>query len=711
MEVRFQLLTTPSLGARRLTMLQTKSVLERHAPTMVTPISCANEASRLASLRSLGVLDTPPEAEFDALVRAAAAVCDVPVSLISLVDVDRQWFKANYGLAGATETPREIAFCAQTVARGDLFEVEDAAAHPMFTGNPLVIGEPHIRFYAGAPVRLADGAVVGTLCVIDRRPRRLDPQQREVLKQLAVAAAQALEGRRAVAEMRMASEALAESEARFRTLSEHAPLGVFHTDASGFCTYTNPRWQQIYGLSLDQGLGEGWTKTLHPSDKDLVWRTWQAAAVAGRDFDMEFRILRADREVRTVRGQARAVEDVAGGISGYVGSVEDVTRRKQLEAFLDRTGRLAGVGGWELDLGTNSLTWSDQTKRIHEVAQDHTPTVEEAIDSYAPEAREVISRAVQAGIDHAQPWDLELPLTTAAGRSIWVRTLGEAEFEGGKAVRLIGAIKDITETRLRSMELQREHTLRMQVEHHAAETERLLAERSQMLDILAHEVRQPLNNASAALQSAAGALSTVDDQAAAPRLSRAQSVLSQVLSSIDNTLAVASLLARPDPIERDDTDIDALLAVTIADMPPAERDRVRIERSTSLRTASMDMSLLRLALRNLLSNALRYSAAGTAVVLHLADSDEPLALLIDVGDEGPGLPATSLPRLFERGSHRNAGGESALVPKRENTGQGLGLGLYIVRRVMELHGGTVSVLRNSPQGVTMRLTIVQPLGD
>jgi PAS domain S-box-containing protein len=678
---------------------------------MNSRVDQSNEASRVSSLHALGVLDTPPEAEFDALVRAAAAVCEVPVSLISLLDLERQWFKANYGLPGVNQTPREIAFCVQTVTRGELFEVEDASEHPLFSGNPLVIGEPHIRFYAGAPVRLSGGAVVGTLCVIDRKPRRLAPQQREVLTQLALAASHALEGRRAVAEVRRAAEALAESEARFRTLSEHAPLGVFHTDADGLCTYTNPRWQQIYGLSLEQSLGDGWSQTLHPSDRDLVWRSWQTAATEGRDFDMEFRIHRPDRDVRTVRGQAKAVKDLAGGISGYVGSVEDVTRRKQLEVFLDRTGRLAGVGGWELDLGTNVLTWSDQTKRIHEVAAEYTPSVEQAVEFYAPEARAVISSAVKAGVQLGQPWDLELPLTTASGRLIWVRTLGEADIHGGKAVRLIGAIKDVTETRLRRDELEREHALRLQIEHHAAETERLLSERSQMLDILAHEVRQPLNNASAALQSAAGALSAIDDQGASPRLSRAQSVLSQVLSSIDNTLAVASLLARPDPIERDDTDIDALLAVTIADMPPAERDRVRIERSTSLRTASMDMSLMRLALRNLISNALRYSTPGAAVIVHLADSDEPLALVIDVRDEGPGIPASSLPHLFERGFQQNTGRNTALVPKRENLGHGLGLGLYIVRRVMELHGGTVSLLRNTPQGVTMRLTVVQPLGD
>jgi PAS domain S-box-containing protein len=670
-----------------------------------------DEASRLESLHALEALDTPPEAEFDALVSAAAAVCNVPIALISLVDGERQWFKANHGLPGVTETRREVAFCAHTVAKGDLLEVEDAATDPRFAANPLVLAAPHIRFYAGAPVRLKDGAVVGTLCVIDRTPRRLDVQQREVLIQLALAVAQALQGRRASMLARQTADALVESEARFRALSEHAPLGVFHTDASGACTYTNPRWQEIYGLTLAQSLGPGWAESLHPSDRDAVFASWLKAAQSGAEFDMEFRILRPDRSVRTVHSRARGVRDAAGHVSGYVGSVEDISRRRQLEVFLDRTGRMAGVGCWEVDLNMNRVTWSDQTKRIHEVPDDYVPTVEAGIDFYAPEARSAIAEAVQAGIEHGRHWDLELPMITAKGNRIWVRALGEAEFDGGKAVRLIGAFKDVTESRGRRLALQDEHSLRLQVERQAAETEQLLRERSEMLNILAHEVRQPLNNASAALQGAASALSGMLDQPASPRLARAQVVLSQVLSSIDNTLAVASLLARPDPIERDDTDIDTLLNVTIADLPAHDRQRIQIDRRTSLRTASMDMSLMRLALRNLLTNALRHGAAGSLVHIHLADSDEPLALLIEVADAGSGISDTALPRLFERGAHRRVPGEPAAAEAPHRGGRGLGLGLYIVRRVMVLHGGSVALTRNTPQGVTIRLAIVQPSGD
>lgn len=677
-----------------------------------------DEASRLQSLHALDVLDTPPEAEFDALVRAAAAVCNVPMAMISLVDEHRQWFKANHGLPGVTESPREVAFCACTVAKGELFEVEDAATDPRFADNPLVLGSPHIRLYAGAPVRLRDGAVVGALCVLDRVPRRLDAQQREVLTQLALAAAQALEGRRAAILAHQTAVALMDSEARFRLLSEHAPLGIFHTDAQGACTYTNPRWQEIYGLTLAQSLGSGWTESLHPSDRDAVYNTWLKAALEGAEADMEFRILRPDQSTRTVHVRAKAIRDASGRITGYVGSVEDVTRRKQLEALLDRTGRFADVGGWELDLRTRVLTWSGQTKRMHEVADDYEPTVEAAIHFYQPQARSVITEAVQICIEQGRPWELELPLITATGRTIWVRTLGEAECEDGKAVRLIGAARDVTDDRMRRLDLQNEHSLRLQIERHATQTERLLDERSEMLNILAHEVRQPLNNASAALQSAASVLVGTQDQPASPRLARAQLVLSQVMGSIDNTLAVASLLARPDPIERVDTDVDMLLDVTIADLPAHDRERIKLERFTSVRTASMDMSLIRLALRNLLSNALRHSAgnqANSSVCIQLADSDDPLALIIDVADSGTGISEHALPRLFQRGAHRRMPAQTTTdqvsVSSADDKGKGLGLGLYIVHRVMELHGGSVALVRNTPQGVTMRLTIVQPLGD
>ncbi|OYU45970.1 MAG: hypothetical protein CFE44_04665 [Burkholderiales bacterium PBB4] len=160
-----------------------------------------DEVSRLASLKSLGVLDSGPEDEFVALVRVASTVCGVPISLISLVDTERQWFKANIGLPGVSETPRDVAFCAHAIHGTEVFEVPNALEDIRFADNPLVTEKPDIRFYAGAPITLSDGANIGTLCVIDRIPRELTDQQREVLGQLALAAAKALEGRRSMREL------------------------------------------------------------------------------------------------------------------------------------------------------------------------------------------------------------------------------------------------------------------------------------------------------------------------------------------------------------------------------------------------------------------------------------------------------------------------------------------------------------------------------
>lgn len=255
-------------------------------------------------------------------------------------------------------------------------------------------------------------------------------------------------------------------------------------------------------------------------------------------------------------------------------------------------------------------------------------------------------------------------------------------------------VTNVTELKETQAALHREAQLRMQIEAHAAKLEAVLQERTEMLDVLAHEVRQPLNNASAALQSAQRSLRGPADVRASEQVVRAQRVLGEVLSSIDNTLTVASLLARPDPIQRDDTDIDTLLDITVADMPAVERRRIQVFRETSTRTALMDMSLMRLALRNVLFNALKFSPAGSVVRVHVADSDEPPALKIEVSDAGPGIPPDLVPRLFSRGA---CGGEN----------RGLGLGLYIVERVMSLHEGSVDLVCTGSAGTSIRLTLPQ----
>ncbi len=167
----------------------------------------ANEDQRLQVLQLYKVLDTSAEKSFDDLTRLAANVCETPISLVSLIDRDRQWFKSRYGLS-ATETSREVAFCAHAIMNNEVMVVEDALEDPRFSQNELVTGEPGIRFYAGAPLTVGENLNLGTLCVIDTKPNQLSDKQIETLELLRDAVVTQLELKRNVNDLEALERAL-----------------------------------------------------------------------------------------------------------------------------------------------------------------------------------------------------------------------------------------------------------------------------------------------------------------------------------------------------------------------------------------------------------------------------------------------------------------------------------------------------------------------
>lgn len=259
----------------------------------------------------------------------------------------------------------------------------------------------------------------------------------------------------------------------------------------------------------------------------------------------------------------------------------------------------------------------------------------------------------------------------------------------------------------RASRLAREHEQHAQSERNLGqqtqlieERRRLLAEREEMLAALAHEVRQPLSRVSSALDRVAAALPAAPTAAfAGEHLQQATDLLDRVGSVLENTLVEAALLGGDTPTPRHDVDIDTIVGLAIADLDPGQAARVRIQRDTATRTASMNGSLVRLSLRNLLSNALEHSPPPSPVVLRIADCDEPLALVFEVSDRGPGIPEGVLPRLFTRGAR----GE------RRGARQGHGLGLYIVRRAAEKHGGRAELVASGRDGTTIRIVVPQEI--
>lgn len=286
-----------------------------------------HEKNRLLTLKNYQILDTATEQVFDEITELAADICDAPIASISFVDADRLWFKSITGVS-ASEAPRVNSFCGQAILQDELFVVKDASQDLRFSQNILVTSDAGIRFYAGQPLQTPDGFNLGTLCVLDTKPRDLNQKQSKALQYL----------------------------------SNQITLQLQH----------------------------------------------------------RFDLIKLD----------------------HMGEV------------LDRTGSLAKVGGWELDLTTNQLSWTKEVFAIHELAEGDIPSLEEAISFYYPQDQIKIKSAIEQAISHNMGWDLELPFITAKNREIWVRAQGQALSENGRVTRLAGAFQDITEKKKNEIKLR-----------------------------------------------------------------------------------------------------------------------------------------------------------------------------------------------------------------------------------------------------------------
>lgn len=192
---------------------------------MQRPPKPDDEAQRLAALYRYQILDTEAEEAYDDLVKIAAAICDMPMATVSLIDADRQWIKAWVGLEGSRELPRELSFCAHTLLAPDqVMVVPDTSEDPRFRDNPAVVGAPGIRFYAGAPLRDVDGLAIGTLCVMDRQPRQLQPLQLEALDALSRQVSARLELRRVSRELKLQLEERLWYEQQLQKFAEELEL-------------------------------------------------------------------------------------------------------------------------------------------------------------------------------------------------------------------------------------------------------------------------------------------------------------------------------------------------------------------------------------------------------------------------------------------------------------------------------------------------------
>ncbi len=296
----------------------------------------ASESRRLSSLRSFAILDTPADPSFDRMAGLAAKLLEAPISAVSLVDEDRQWFKARCGL-DVPETPRSIAFCAHALGGRDPLIVEDAMRDRRFRDNPLVLGEPGIRAYVGVPLIASDGYALGTLCVIYREPKTVTPEQIAILEDLAASTTDLLEAHR----LRISAARETKVLQRLRTelnmqldlmssMSEATMTGGWSVDvASGDLVWTDQTFR-IHGLEPGrQPDVETAIEAYVEEDRDVIVEHVRRCMKDGTPFSAELRLRLPDGSEKWVRsiGHARAGED--GQIEKIYGACQDITEERE----------------------------------------------------------------------------------------------------------------------------------------------------------------------------------------------------------------------------------------------------------------------------------------------------------------------------------------------------------------------------------------------
>lgn len=289
-----------------------------------------DEQQRLEELASYAILDTPPEDTYDDLVKLASRLLGAPIALVTLVDRDRQWFKARRGV-DVDQTPREISFCAHVVDDRKLMVVTDASRDPRFADNPLVVGEPKLRFYLGAPLRTPAGHVLGTLCVADRVPRIPTPEQLDLIELLARRASTQLELRRKIAAAEQAREHAERSDRELHRFFELSRDLLCIADFRGYYRELNPAWTNTFGFSREELLSRPFIEFFHPDDREATAK--EAARVAsahGETLSFENRHITKDGQYRWLVWSAAADPEQ----QLLMAVARDVTsRRKEREAL------------------------------------------------------------------------------------------------------------------------------------------------------------------------------------------------------------------------------------------------------------------------------------------------------------------------------------------------------------------------------------------
>jgi PAS domain S-box-containing protein len=779
----------------------------RAAPTPL------DEEARLHALYEAHIMDTQPERAFDEIAELASQICDVPIALITFLDTDRQWFKSHFGLA-TEETSRDQAFCGHAILQEEVFLVPDAGQDERFAENPMVTGEPQIRFYAGAPLRTPGGQKLGTLCVIDRVPRKLTDGQLRALQVLSRQVVNLLETRRLVAELgkiavenqrtahrltaiydaateiamfstnsrgvlttfnrgaelmlgyraadvvgtvsadaffdqnelmeranaltelfgqpisgfeavveyarqgavetrewtfrhytdrhpivvevmatamrdtegavggfvlianditdrKRAEEARRESEQWFETLSNASPVGIFRTDVNGFCEYTNPHFQKLSGQTFDETLGTGWTEAIHPEDRDAAFAAWSQTVSQGSEFEVEYRLVPRSGPSSLVHARASAVLGSQGEITGYVGTVQNITAARRAEESLRASEQRTRAIIDNMMSGLITIDHHNAIRTVNRAAErlfgyQAEELVGQPLTMLVPDSvghkLEYLIQSREKSLGRVTEWEGQ-----RKNREIFPFELSMFSFRTPDGVQLAGSMQDVSQRK-------------------AAEQ----AKRD-FLSTISHELRTPLTSIRGSLALiAAGVMGEVPAEIR-KMIDLAERNSTRLLALINDLLDIERMESGRMEMEMRDVSLDPILQRSAESVRAlADQQNISIQVASSGAQVRADEHRITQVVINLLSNAIKFSPRGGVVEVAAHGFDGTVE--VRVSDRGRGVPKEAQQRIFERFAQVDASDSKAKG--------GAGLGLAICRAIVEQHGGEIGVSSQEGLGST-----------